>query len=78
LILDNLGVSLSALCNKNNKELYRTLLKDKTNYNKLPFENREMGIRMLISLWNWRANLLTFQHYWEKYLDDNENLRIFI
>lgn len=78
LILDNLGVSLSALCNKNNKELYRTLLKDKTNYNKLPFENREMGIRMLTSLWNWRANLLTFQHYWGKYLDNNEILRIFI
>lgn len=59
LILNNVGASLYQLCDPNYRDIFVTESSEgSANYH--PFENDKMGRRMLVALWNWRANLLQF------------------
>jgi hypothetical protein len=47
------------LCDPNYRDIFVTESSEgSANYH--PFENDKMGRRMLVALWNWRANLLQF------------------
>lgn len=60
--LDNAGCTLSDLCNNEYDTIFRTKSNTgKTNHNKLPFENDYMAMRMIVSLHNFRANLVRFK-----------------
>lgn len=72
--LDNIGVSLSQLCNSDMSDLFDTKASEEDLTDTFPFENREMGIRMLISLWNWRANLNNFSNRWNEFRNANDVL----
>lgn len=68
IILDNAGCTLSDLCNNDYDEIFRTKASmGGAKYNKLPFENDYMGQRQLIALHNFRANLLLFSDYLNKW-----------
>ena len=61
LRLDNMGYSLAQMCDSHAfGYVAQTKAKGGKGFNKLPSDNRYMGVRMLIGLWNFRADLLNF------------------
>ncbi len=73
IILDNAGINFTTLLNKEYSELYKTqaLTKDgKSRQFSLPFKSEVTGHRMLVSMWNWRADLIQFLNLYNKYFND--------
>lgn len=75
LHLDNLGVSYSQLCDSRvyGKE-FRTFKPGEENYNKFPQETDYLGIRQLIALHNYRAELIQFK---QNHFDNTTKQTIF-
>ncbi len=60
LRLNHAGVSLNQLSNKTYRDVLQSVDPNNGKTNYFPFETEPMGWRMLISLWNFRANLTKF------------------
>lgn len=65
VVLDSVGVSFKSLYQKKYKDIY-TISQGGVLYSN-PFEAEPMGVRMYISMWNFRANLKTFLKIYEEW-----------
>ena len=66
IVLDNLGVSFQSLYRKGYTEMYSIKMGDSIYTN--PFESEPMGVRMYISMWNFRSNLKRFNQIYREWL----------
>lgn len=74
LVLNQVGVPFKELTfTRKNRNLYSTtqIIKGHEFIKLLPFEEDYMGARMLVSLWNYRANLINFNNELGKFKKDN-------
>lgn len=74
LILDNVGCSVSQLVDTELRKMFKSnsgFDEESVNYKTLPYETHMMSIRQIVALWNFRANLLTFNKYLEQALLPN-------
>jgi hypothetical protein len=68
LILDNVGCSVSQLVDTELRKMLKSnseFDEESVNYKTLPYETHMMSIRQIVALWNFRANLLTFETHLE-------------
>lgn len=70
IVLDNLGVSFDSLFRKKYKDIYQVTQGDSSYY--FPFESEPMGLRMYISMWNFRANLQNFLKAYNTFKQDSK------
>lgn len=79
IVLNNTGVSFQSLTDPRLADIYSTQAQntkhtdngDEAYINMLPFERDYMGSRMLVSMWNFRANLQRFLQEYNRFLTDN-------
>lgn len=73
VVLSNMGVSFQDLSNPYLAESMRNFDPKSTDQlehkNIFPFKTNFMGVRMYVSLWNFRANLLQFKNKFDKFVE---------
>ncbi len=74
VVLDTEGVSFESLIRNNYvNKYYKVNVSESKQFN-LPFESLPVGVRMYLSLWNFRASIINFNDQVKKYFNSDNDL----